>query len=395
MCIDMERSRLLYLIQRYSENTASPTELQELSDFIGKSPDDVLFTEVMMEQMERTPLKEWEMGAFEGLADKVLASGRVEGAGVVVMESGRRYLRKWVWAAACVLLVVFVGIFVGKRKSGSAPLVVKRDAVPAVILPGKSGAILTLADGSAIALDSLGNGKVASQNGADVFIRQGKLAYAAVSKGASEVTYNTLSTPRGRQYHIQLPDGTEVWLNAASSIRYPTVFGGGERVVDVTGEAYFEVAADAARPFRVQLGEGARIDVLGTHFNVNAYGNEPSITTTLLEGRVRFNSQLLRPGQQTRFDPATQELTVANDVETARVVAWKNGVFDFNNMGLREAMHQLERWYDIDVKYEKKAPNISFFGKMTKNIQLADLLTILERSKVHFQVEGRTLIVRQ
>ncbi|HVW58763.1 MAG TPA: FecR domain-containing protein [Puia sp.] len=392
----MERTRLLYLIRRYSENTASPAELQELSDFIGKSPDDALFTEVMMEQMERFPLREGEMGAFEGLADKVLAVERHAVPEVVFMEPKRRHLRKWAWAAACILLMVIAGIYVGSRKSPGAPMAVKRDAVPALIVPGKSGALLTLADGSTVALDSLGNGKIASQNGADVFIRQGKLAYAAAAgKSPEVVAYNTLSTPRGRQYHIQLPDGTEVWLNAASSIRYPTVFGGGERVVDITGEAYFEVVKDASRPFRVQLGQGARIDVLGTHFNVNAYGNEPSITTTLLEGRVRFNSQLLKPGQQTRFDQATRELTVANDVETARVVAWKNGIFDFNNMGLREAMQQLERWYDIDVKYEKKVPNISFFGKMTKNIQLADLLTILERSKVHFQVEGRTLIVRQ
>lgn len=396
----MDRSRLLYLIRRYSENTAIPAELQELSDFIGKSPDDALFTEVMMEQMERFPLREGEMGAFEGLADRVLALSRHAVPEVVFMEPKKRHLRKWAWVAACVVLIVFTGIYVGKRRSGSAPVVVKRDAVPALIVPGKSGAILTLADGSAIALDSLGNGKVASQHGADVFIRQGKLAYAAVGKVPDEVAYNTLSTPRGRQYHIQLPDGTEVWLNAASSIRYPTVFSGGERGVDITGEAYFEVAKDAARPFKVRVGPGAEINVLGTHFNVNAYGNEPAIATTLLEGSVRFRtgegkSELLKPGQQTRYDPATRELTVKDDVETARVVAWKNGIFDFNNMGLREAMQQLERWYDIDVKYEKRVPNISFFGKMTKNIQLADLLTILERSKVHFQVEGRTLIVRQ
>jgi len=168
--------------------------------------------------------------------------------------------------------------------------------------------------------------------------------------------------------------------------------------VDVTGEAYFEVAKDVAHPFKVRLGK-TQIDVLGTHFNVNAYSNEPAIATTLLEGSVRFStgdgkSQLLKPGEQTRFDQATQALTWTDSVKVSSVVAWKNGIFDFNNMGLREAMQQLERWYDIDVKYEKKVPKISFYGKMTKNIQLADLLTILERSKVHFQVEGRTLIVK-
>ena len=393
----MDRSRLLYLIQRYSENTATPAELKELSDFIAESPDDELFTDVMMEQMGRDPLINKNIPAFEVLADRV----------VEITRPRRSY--KWMWAAACMLLVMAGAIYIRLlRKEPVLTAKKEEKTAPAVVVPGKTGAILTLSDGSTLVLDSMGTGKVANQNGADVLVQKGKLAYVSSGKvsgsGSGAMVYNTLSTPTGRQYHIQLPDGTEVWLNAASSIHYPTVFSGTERVVDITGEAYFEVAKDAARPFKVKAGQGAQIDVLGTHFNVNAYSNEPAIATTLLEGSVRFRgrggpngeekSELLKPGQQTQYDQASHALTVANDVETAQVVAWKNGKFDFNDMGLKKVMQQLERWYDIDVVYEKNVPDIKFFGKMTENIPLNDLLIILEKSKVHFQMEGRKLIVK-
>lgn len=396
----MDKARLLYLIQRYANDAATPAEQKELSDFIADSPDDELFTEALMEQMERHPSTDGDVRAFEGIADQALLLSRLNGPETLPAMPRRRHIQPWVWAAACALVLVIGGVYLGRYSRSGHTVVVSAPPKPAstVISPGKNGAILTLSDGSTIALDSLGNGKIATQQGSDVFIRQGKLTYAVASASSGEPAYNTLSTPKGRQYHIQLPDGTEVWLNAASSLHYPTLFSGADRVVDVTGEAYFEVAKDAAHPFKVRLGK-SQIDVLGTNFNVNAYNNEPAIATTLLEGSVRFStgdgkSQLLKPGEQTRFDQATQALTLTDTVTISSVVAWKNGIFDFNNMGLREVMQQLERWYDIDVKYEKKVPKISFYGKMTKNIQLADLLTILERSKVHFQVEGRTLIVK-
>ncbi|HVV06834.1 MAG TPA: FecR domain-containing protein, partial [Puia sp.] len=383
----MDKARLLYLIQRYANDAATPAEQKELSDFIADSPDDELFTEALMEQMERHPSTDGDVRAFEGIADQALLLSRLNRPETLPAMPRRRHIQPWVWAAACALVLVIGGVYLGRYSRSGHTVVVSAPPKPAstVISPGKNGAILTLSDGSTIALDSLGNGKIATQQGSDVFIRQGKLTYAAASASSGEPAYNTLSTPKGRQYHIQLPDGTEVWLNAASSLHYPTLFSGADRVVDVTGEAYFEVAKDAAHPFKVRLGK-SQIDVLGTNFNVNAYNNEPAIATTLLEGSVRFStgdgkSQLLKPGEQTRFDQATQALTLTDTVTTSSVVAWKNGIFDFNNMGLREVMQQLERWYDIDVKYEKKVPKISFYGKMTKNIQLADLLTILERSK--------------
>lgn len=388
----MDRTRLLYLIKRYGDNSASPAELQELSEFIASSPDDELFTDVMLEQMEFNPLINKNLTAFEGLADQVLT----------IQRPKRSY--KWIWAAACTIFFIVGGIYYW-RQGGNDPGAMAdglRKALPGAIVPGRNGAILTLGDGSAITLDSMGNGKLGEQGGTDVFIRQGGLAYAMAEKSsagkgttaASAIIYNTLSTPKGRQYHMQLPDGTQVWLNAGSSLHYPTVFSGSERLVDVSGEAYFEVARDASRPFRVRAGPGAEISVLGTHFNINAYSNEPAVTTTLLEGSVKFNDRLLRPGQQSKLEQGSGNLTLINDVETSQVVAWKNGRFDFNNMSLQQTMHQLERWYDIDVVYEKDIPDIKFYGKMTRHIPLSDLLIILEKSKVHFQMEGRKLIVK-
>ena len=367
--------------------------MEELSDYLAQASDDELFAEVMMEQMQGTPT---EAGSqpYEGLAEKVLQQARAK---------PRVFpLRKLAWAAAaCLVLFVSVVLLYHKRQPPEIPPVAKVKQQPAVpVVPGKSGAILTLADGSTVELDSLGNGKIASQNGADVILNKGKLAYNGAAGNTAELVYNTLSTPRGRQYRVQLPDGTEVWLNAASSIHYPTAFTGSERVVDLMGEAYFEVAKDAEHPFKVRLSQQAQIDVLGTHFNVNAYANEPAITTTLLEGSVRMGvdnekiSRVLGPGQQTRLDNATHRLAFEPHAETAKAMAWRNGIFDFNDVGMKEAMQQLERWYDIDVEYEKNIPDIHFYGKMTRNIPLNDLLVILERSGVHFQIDGHKLIVK-
>jgi len=396
----MNRSRLTWLLQQYTDNTATPAELKELSDFIAQSPDDELFSQVIRDSMHVNPLEVSKLKPYEDLADIALLQGKTQ---QLSREPIR--IRRWIWAAACMLLLLLSsGAYLWYKRPMEARLAKDVKISAKKILPGTNGAILTLADGSTISLDSLGSGKIASQNGADVVIRQGKLAYALTDKAGSEIAYNTLSTPKGRQFHIQLPDGTDVWLNAASSIRYPTTFNGKERIVQLTGEAYFEVAGNPAMPFKVNVSDQARIEVLGTHFNVNAYTNEPAIKTTLLEGSIQFHKSMdgrpgkqmvtLRPGQQSQLDFASHLLSVENDVETDKVIAWKNGLFNFNDAGLQETMKQLERWYDIEVVYEKGIPPISFFGKMTKNIPLNDLLLILERSKVHFQIEGRRLIVQ-
>jgi len=396
----MIKSRLAYLVERHMNNTISTSELEELSDFIEQSGNEALFSQVMMNLLERGPQGEGDLTPYEDLADKALFISKPANH----VPARTFNIGRWSAAAACILLVVLAGIYFRHNKPSTQPRLVKKtNTTKDLIVPGKNGAILTLADGSSVLLDSLGNGKVASQNGADLVIAQGKLAYSTTGNISGEIAYNTLSTPKGRQFHIKLPDGTEVWLNAASSIHYPTIFTGKDRTVELTGEAYFEVAGNPDMPFIVKIDQSAGIKVLGTHFNVNAYRNEPVMKTTLLEGSIQFHTGIdvdpreqivkLRPGQQSQLETGTHKLAVESDVETEKAVAWKNGIFNFNDASLQEVMNQLERWYDIEVAYENNISPIRFFGKMTKNIPLNDLLLILEKSKVHFKVEGRRLIV--
>ena len=263
-----------------------------------------------------------------------------------------------------------------------------------IIAPGREGAVLTLADGSKVVLDSMGNGVVANQSGVQVVLQNGQLAYDGSSK---EIAFNTITTPKGRQFRLQLPDGSKVWLNAASAIKYPTTFTGKERLVELEGEAYFEVAKNAAMPFKVTARD-ATVEVLGTSFNVNAYRNESVIRTTLLDGAVRLKayqqSQTLKPGQQAVAKPAREQLEVVNDADLDKVMAWKNGLFNFEDASLEEVMRQLERWYDIEVTYAKGIPPIRFGGEINRQNTLQDVLQILEKSNVHFRFEeSRKLVV--
>jgi ferric-dicitrate binding protein FerR (iron transport regulator) len=271
--------------------------------------------------------------------------------------------------------------------------------MPADIAPGKQGAILTLADGRQVVLDSLANGIVARQNGAAVVLRNGQLTYDAVASARPEINYNTITAPRGRQFRLVLPDGSRVWLNAASSLTYPTAFSGRERSVQLNGEAYFEIAKDEQLPFRVNIDDKTGIQVLGTRFNVNAYPEEAHIKTTLLEGAVRMisgkHNAILAPGQAAQISrrAGEQAIKIIDQADPGSALAWKNGLFDFEDASLEEVMRQLARWYDIEVVYEKGIPPIVFGGKMSRDMMLSDLLKVLDESEVHFRTEGRRLIV--
>jgi ferric-dicitrate binding protein FerR (iron transport regulator) len=206
-----------------------------------------------------------------------------------------------------------------------------------------------------------------------------------------------MRVPRGRQYQVILPDGSHVWLNAASSIRYPTAFTGKDRSVDITGEAYFEVARDPARPFRVKVA-GTQVDVLGTHFNIMAYEEENAISTTLLEGAVKVSragaSHLLQPGQEARMLKDARGIEVLDDAPLSETIAWKNGFFFFHNASsLQVVMRQIARWYDVTVAYEGTPHAMEFGGKISRHSNLSEVLKILEISKVHFRIENQKIIV--
>jgi transmembrane sensor len=308
------------------------------------------------------------------------------------------FRKKWLRYAAAIVILLGTGLYflaTPKQTIQEKPAIAKLPV--ADIEPGKQGAVLTLVDGSKMVLDSLGNGIVATQNGTKVLLQNGQLVYEAGNPAEAIVGYNTMATPKGRQFQLSLPDGSKVWLNAASSIKYPTIFTGNERKVEVTGEAYFEVVKNPSSPFRVKINEETEIEVLGTHFNVNSYKNEESINTTLLEGSVLVKNGtgklVLKQGQQARV-AENEKIKLVEDVDVEKVMAWKNGVFNFQDATLEEVMRQLERWYDIEIVYEKNIPKLEFYGKMGKDLSLQTVLRGLEKSNVHFRIEeGNRLVV--
>lgn len=313
------------------------------------------------------------------------------------------FLRKWGVAAASVLLVLTIGAYLWINHKKNPPH--STTAINAMkISPGKEGAILTLADGSQVLLDSVKNSVVALQNGVTTKVVNGELLYEGTGNRA---VYNVMSTPKGRQYMLTLPDGTKVWLNAASSIRYPTVFMGSERRVEITGEAYLEVAKNKGMPFKLIADSKATIEVLGTAFNINAYDDEQSINTTLLQGSVRVvavSSQteaVLKPGQQAQIINNVKSINknknnlvhVINSTDVARAIAWKNGIFNFNDVKITEAMRQIARWYDVEVIYEKGELEGELFGKMDRQLTLQDLLSGLNGVAARFRLDGKKLYV--
>lgn len=262
-------------------------------------------------------------------------------------------------------------------------------------LSGGDKAVLTLADGSKIVLDGAQNGVLTQQGNTKVLKLNGKLAYNPINAKSNEILYNTISTPRGGQYQIELPDGSQVWLSAASSLHFPTAFVGKERRVEVTGEAYFEVAKNAAMPFIVKVND-AEVQVLGTHFNVMAYSDETALKTTLLEGKVKFVNgginSILKPGQQSQLTKNGQ-VKVVSGVDVAEVVAWKNGIFDFEGADIESVTRQLSRWYDVEIVYDKKIDDL-FYAKIPRSTKLTDVLKALELTgKVRFKIEGKRIIV--
>lgn len=329
-----------------------------------------------------------------------------------VSEEGTpvRFLRRpWLRYAAAVMLLLGLGAFyyfflspVGKKNTSVQDI--------ASITPGRDRAVLTLSNGNTILLDSAGSGALAQEG--DVLISKtedGAIVYDAHAGNDAAVMMNTMTTPRGGQYQLTLPDGTRVWLNAASSIRFPAAFVGDKRVVEMTGEAYFEVKKDKSRPFYVHINNQAEVEVTGTSFNINAYDDEPNINTTLVEGSVNMWARLqekgktgevsLIPGQQGRMAHTTSSAITVSKGDVEKATAWKNGSFSFEGSSLKDAMRQLARWYDIEVVYDdgllkKGIQNSTLVGGISRDLRLSDVLEVLSVLGLHFRMEeGRRLVL--
>jgi ferric-dicitrate binding protein FerR (iron transport regulator) len=323
------------------------------------------------------------------------------------MAKGRRRSLFSKLAAAAVLILLVAGaVFLFNRPSQKGSRQPEQLTASATndVAPGGNKAILTLGNGATVVLDSARMGVVTQQGNAKVIKREdGQLLYEAGSGNLSPVTgaiaYNTLSTPRGGQYQLTLPDGTKVWLNAISSITYPTAFNGKEREVRLKGQAYFEVATNSAMPFIVKV-NNIDVKVLGTHFDIMAYEDETAWKTTLLEGKVSVggsgNEQArmtLRPGNQALIDPKGPAIKVIPDADTELAIAWKNGYTAFKSADIRSIMRQVERWYDMSVSYEGDIPRRVFTGKISRGANLSEVFNILVESKIHFRIDGKNIIV--
>ena len=297
-------------------------------------------------------------------------------------------------AAAVLLMAVAATFFLLSRGSDPKPLTGTGQQIR--LTPGGNKAVLTLADGSLIVLDSAANGSLAQQGNMNVLkLDNGQLAYRPGDDNAAEVLYNTITTPRGGQYQVVLADGSRIWLNAASSLRFPASFTGQARTVELTGEGYFEIAKNPAMPFKVNIPGKGEVEVLGTHFNINAYDDENSSRITLLEGSVKVSrgaaTGILKPGQQAQL---ADGIKVVQDADLDEVMAWKNGKFIFNKTDVQATMRQLARWYDASVSYQGKVDGF-FNGTISRSAGIEKVLKMLQLTdEVQFSIEGKTIVVK-
>lgn len=408
----MDKSKFIDLIDHYVAGTLSGEERKQLKEALN-DPENLAYLDevLLLTFMNDTYLFEEQDKEKIVINEGIIQKIRKLSEDNCLADDGQTTVKKlpdrtWLRAAA-VIFFILLGGAISWWLSGNRENSNDKDTVATVqhridVPPGKSGAILKLADGREVVLDSLADGVVATQWGTKVELKNGRLVYDAEKKNGGKILYNTMTTPKGRQFQLVLPDGTKVWLNAASSITYPASFSGDARRVKVSGEAYFEVTKMKEMPFYVTINERAEVKVLGTHFNINAYDDEQGIKTTLLEGSIRASLLgadkvpeflILQPGQQAEVT-RDRKIKLNQSVNTDQVMAWKNGFFNFENASLGEIMRQLSRWYDIEVVYKQGVPPMVFGGEISRNVSLAGLLSGLERAGVHFRIEeGNRLIV--
>ncbi len=403
--------RLQYLFQRYLQDTAPPDELREFWMLFGElAEDDPVKKDLWQLWDGLNPEEQREQKDWESMLQRIRKQA-------IQLENKQASVSKrlpvWRAAAAAILLMAATGaffLFTGKPQKKIVKVETQQQRFKNDVLPGGNKAMLTLSNGTVIMLNSVHSGEVAQQGntrilklsgGQLVYRRQSAIGGRQLARVAA-VQYNTLRTPRGGQYQLVLPDGSKVWLNAASSIRYPTSFAEKERKVEITGEAYFEVAKNAGKPFIVKLPPAAsgedqgEVQVLGTHFNINAYDDEPAISTTLLEGGVKVASgnkvQLLLPGQEARMG-RNGEVKLIKDAPVEQAIAWKNGKFSFDHTSIYEIMRQMSRWYDVEVDY-RDSFDIYLTGSISKNVNASQVFKMLELvGEVEFKIAGSRITV--
>lgn len=386
-------SRIFYLLKVYSSGKATADEEQELFNWVAKGNKKPVKEHIealvsAYNSNEELPSVDWDH-----LYQKIIEEKNSRNIQPV--------LRKMIWpywaAAAAVLLLIGTAYyyFTASHKEQKR-IAIEQPKINDIAPPNTANAILTLSNGGKIILDRTGNGMLAVQGSVKIDkLANGQIVYHGTNK---ELQYNTFSNPRGSKVvSLTFADGSKVWLNAASSLRYPTAFTRNERKVEITGEAYLEVAHNPSMPFIVSKGNTS-IKVLGTHFNVNAYDDENTLNVTLLEGKVRVmrtdsrQAKVIEPGEQAQVNK-NGDIELNNSVDLNEVIAWKNGMFSFKNADIESIMREVSRWYNVNVIFEKQLHE-KFYGEVSRNTSVSALLEMLEATKaIHFKIEGKTITV--
>lgn len=378
----MTREEYQKLYEKYLEGKCTPDERHQLENY-----QDHL-------NLDGNIWQNHTMGDPDQIKQSIL--GKLENS--INVHSGKQSRIISYSIAASLILLLSAGLFYYKR--AKEPVLVKTEhpRFKNDVLPGNNKAILTLDNGSVINLDDAKTGVLTSENDIDIKkTADGKLEYAASQNQNTAVRYNTLRTPMGGEFQIVLPDGTKVWLNSGTSLRFPTAFTGSERVVELNGEAYFEVSKNKKMPFHVRTVNDLDIKVLGTEFNVMAYDNEKIINTTLIEGSVEVQKgsrmQLLKPGEEAVLNKGNGNIRVG-EADTEQATAWKDGQFVFVNENIESIMRKVSRWYNVDIEYKGNLSNKDFVGTISRKKNVSELLKMLELTgAVHFSIEGRRITV--
>jgi transmembrane sensor len=382
----MSYERAQELIRKYLKGTATPEE-------------EALLQSWYLEMARDQPAIPQEPD-YSAIGDEILQKLRAEQQALPRLDQpeAKPAVRIWprVAVAAAILIALSVGSLLVLHKK-EEPTIVRTQALDNDIPPAGTMATLTLTDGKTILLDSTRNGTLTQQGNTSIQSHDGQLIYSPgqPTTQVATTTYNTLTTTLGEHYAVTLPDGTKGWLNAGSSITYPITFATNERRVTVIGEVYLEIVHNAKQPFRITV-KDQRIEDIGTHLNIKAYDDDSTINTTLLEGGVWVEkgpaSATLKPGQQATIRPNDNSFQVKM-VDADQAIAWKNGYFSFDRADIQTVMHEMARWYNVQVIFKGALPKTKFKGKVYRNINASEALKILSYFGAHFQIEGKTIIV--
>ena len=400
------KNRVEILFEKFIKNECSVEEAQQIIELLADENENSAYSDMMLAQLAKKVENKEISAELNTKLDRILQQIIDSDAPVVNIENkpflNLRSLYK-ITAAAVILIVFSFGLinYLNHKHKFALANNSKKD-----IAPGGNKAVLILANGAKVTLDNAANGKIAQQAGVVITkTKSGQILYTVSASKADAadnvIAYNTIETPRGGQYQVDLPDGTKVWLNAASSLRYPTRFAGNERKVELHGEGYFEVVKNNKMPFRVET-LGQVVEDLGTHFNVEDYADDPASKTTLLEGKVKIskaaNGKILATDTYKILNPGEQAIVNGNikikNVDVDEVVAWKEGVFEFDNEDIGSIMRKVSRWYNVDVEYKGTPTNDGFGGEVSRSKNISAVLHILETTgAVHFKIEGRRIMV--